>query len=109
MAGSDKVVRLFRVLCLVTAVANAGGNLLLLFFYRPVLGLVGAPLPNDLHSFAFVCGLSFTIGVLAFLVFLDPRKSTRLIVIAIVGKALYATFTAYFYFEYQLHWFYTVF
>jgi len=109
MAGSDKVFRFFRVLCLVTAIANAGGNLLMIFLYRPVLELVGAPLPSDLHSFAFVCGLSFTIGVLAFLVFLDPRRSTRLIVIAIVAKALYAMFTAYFYFEYQLHWFYTVF
>jgi hypothetical protein len=109
MAGSGAVFRLFRALCLLTAVANAGGNLLLFFFYRPVLELVGAPLPNDLHSFAFVCGFSFTVGVLAFLVCFDPRRSTRLIVVAILGKGLYAALTAYFYFDHELHWFYALF
>jgi hypothetical protein len=109
MAGSRPVFRLFRALCLVTALANAGGNLLIFFCYKPVLELVGAPLPNDLHSFAFVCGFSFTIGVLAFLVFRDPRRNVNLLIVAIVGKGIYAALTAYFYYDHGLHWFYKVF
>jgi hypothetical protein len=109
MAGSRRGYRLFRALCLVTALANAGGNLLIFFCYRPVLELVGAPLPADLHSFAFVCGFSFTVGVLAFIVFLDPRRNTNLLVVAIIGKAIYAALTAAFYYERDLHWFYKVF
>jgi hypothetical protein len=108
-ADPGVVVRLFRGLCLVTAIANAGGNLLMFFFYRPVLALVGAPLPVDLHSFAFVCGFSFTIGVLALLVYLDPRRNKNLLVIAIIGKGLYAALTAYFYYDRDLHWFYKLF
>lgn len=108
-ASGDAVFRLLRALCLVTALANAGGNVLMLFFYRPVLELVGAPLPRDLHSFAFVCGFSFTVGLLAFLVYVDPRRSRNLIVIAIIGKGLYAALTAYFYFDRDLHGFYKLF
>jgi hypothetical protein len=106
---NSRVFRSFRALCLLTAVANAGGNLLIFFFYRPVLQLVGAPQPQDLHSFAFVCGFSFTVGVLAFLVFLDPRRNINLLVVAIVGKGVYAALTAYFYYDQGLHWFYKVF
>jgi hypothetical protein len=109
MADRGVVFRVFRALCLVTAIANAGGNLLIFFFYRPVLELVGAPPPADLHSFAFVCGFSFTVGVLAFLVYRDPRKNLGLIVIAIIGKGIYAALTAYFYFDQELHWFYKLF
>jgi hypothetical protein len=99
----------FRALCLLTALANAGGNLLMLFCYRPVLELVGAPPPVDLHSFAFVCGFSFTVGVLAFIVFLDPPRNINLLVVAIVGKGIYAALTAYFFYERDLHWFYKIF
>ena len=109
MAGPGSLFRLFRALCLLTAVANAGGNLLIFFCYKPVLALVGAPLPQDMHSFAFVCGFSFTIGVLAFLVFLDPKKNISLLVVAIVGKSIYAALTAYYYFDHDLHWFYKAF
>jgi hypothetical protein len=108
-APGGAVFGILRALCLVTAIANAGGNVLMLFFYRPVLELVGAPLPRDLHSFAFVCGFSFTVGVLALLVYLDPRRSRSLIVIAIIGKGIYAALTAYFYFDHDLHWFYKLF
>ena len=86
-------IKTFRYLCLLTAVANAGGNLGMLLFYKPIYNLVGAPLPKDLFSFAFVCGFSFTVGVLAFMVFLAPEKTTPLLVVGIVGKAIYAFFT----------------
>ena len=41
-------VKLFRYLCLLTAAANGGGNVVMLLFYKPILHLVGAPLPTDL-------------------------------------------------------------
>ncbi len=103
------VYRVFRGLCLLTAFANAGGNLFIFFAYKPLLELVGAKQPLDMHSFAFVCGFSFTVGVLAFLVFLDPRKNIGLLAVAIVGKGVYAALTAYFYYDQGLHWFYKVF
>ena len=53
-------IKVFRYLCLLTAFANAGGNLFMLLFYRPVLTLVGAPLPSDIANFASVCGFSRT-------------------------------------------------
>ena len=42
----------------------------------------------DLHSFAWVAGLSFTMGVLALLVFLNPEKSVNLLIVGIIGKDL---------------------
>ena len=102
-------VQVFRYLCLLTALANAGGNLGMLLFYRPILKLAGAPLPNDLYSFAFVCGFSFTVGVLAFMVFLAPDKTIPLLVVGIVGKAIYAFFSFYFYYHGKLHPFYMIF
>jgi len=78
-------IRTFRYLCLATALANAGGNVGVLLFYQPIFKLVGAPLPKDLYSFAFVCGFSFTVGVLAFMVFLAPEKTVALLVVGIVG------------------------
>lgn len=102
-------IKIFRYLCLLTALANAGGNVGMLLFYKPILNLVGAPLPKDVYSFAFVCGFSFTVGVLAFLVFLAPEKTIPLLVVGIVGKAIYAFFTFYFWNHGQLHPFYLVF
>ena len=99
----------FRYLCLLTALANGLGNISLLLFYRPLLELLGAPLPQDLHSFAFVAGLSFTMGVLALLVFLDPEKNVNLLIVGIIGKGIYAFFTFYFYVFGDLHWFYLPF
>src|SRR5215469_13596392 len=100
---------IFRYLCLLTALANAGGNLGLLLFYRPIYSLFGVPLPKDLFTFAFVCGFSFTVGVLAFLVFLAPGKTIPLLVVGIVGKATYAFFTFYFRTHGGLHPFYMIF
>jgi flavodoxin len=102
-------IKVFRYLCLLTALANAGGNLGMLLFYKPILNLVGAPLPKDLYSFAFVCGFSFTVGVLAFMVFLSPQKTIPLLVVGMVGKAIYAFFSFYFYFHGELHPFFMIF
>jgi hypothetical protein len=90
--------RVFRLLTLVTALANAGGNIVILLFYRPILGWVGAPLPVDIYSFAFVCGFSFSVGVLAFIIYCRPEESVLLVIAVIVGKAVYAAFTFYFYY-----------
>ena len=102
-------IKVFRYLCLLTALANAGGNIAMLLFYKPILALFGAPLPKDLYNFAFVCGFSFTVGVLAFMVFLAPEQTAPLLVVGIVGKAIYATFTFYFRSRGELHPFYMVF
>jgi len=102
-------LQIFRYLCLLTAIANAGGNVGMLLFYRPILNFAGAPLPKDLYSFAFVCGFSFTVGVLAFMVFLAPEKTIPLLGVGIVGKAIYAFFSFYFYYRGELHPFYMIF
>jgi hypothetical protein len=101
--------KIFRYLCLLTAFANAGGNVAILLLYRPVFALLGVPLPRDMFSFTFVSGFSFTVGVLAFMVFLDPEKNVNLLVVGTIGKAIYSLFTFYFFYEEGLHWFYRVF
>ena len=97
--------KIFRTLCLLTAVANGGGNVLILLFYRPIFALLGVALPRDLFSFTFVSGFSFTMGVLAFIIFMRPEKSLDLLVVGIIGKGLYSLFTFYFFYEEGLHWF----
>jgi hypothetical protein len=99
----------FRYLCLLTALANGLGNVFLLLFYRLLFDWLGVPFPLDLHSFAWVAGLSFTMGVLALLVFLNPERNVNLLIIGIVGKGIYAFFTLYFYVFKDLHWFYLLF
>lgn len=101
--------RLFRLLVLLTALANVGGNVFILLFYRPVLGWVGAPLPIDIFSFTFVCGFSFSVGILAWIIYRDPAGNIPLVVAVIIGKGVYAAFTFYFYYVGDLHWFYRVF
>ena len=98
-----------RYLTLLTAVANAGGNVAILLFYRPIFALLGVPLPKDLFSFVFVSCFSFTVGVLAYLIFRNPQKSQNLLVVGCLGKAAYSAATAYFFYEQELHWFYRVF
>ena len=99
----------FRLLCLATAAANALGNLGLLATYPRILLLLHVPLPTDLYSFACVSGFSFTIGVLAFMVFLNPEENASLLVVGAIGKAIYAFFTFYFRVFHGLHWFYLLF
>lgn len=100
---------MLRYLCLVTAIANAGGNVLILLFYRPIYDLLEVPHPQDLYSFAFVSGFSFTVGVLAYLIFRDPERNVNLLIVGITGKAIYCFFTFYFRTEGDLHWFYRAF
>jgi hypothetical protein len=99
----------FRYLCLLTALANGFGNIFLGLFYRPLFELFGVPLPQDLASFSFVAGFSFTIGMLAFLVFLNPEKNVSLLLVGIIAKGIYAFFTFYFYVFGGLHPFYLAF
>lgn len=99
----------FRYLCLLTALANGLGNIFLILFYRPLFQWLGVPWPLDVYSFLFVAGFSFTMGVLAFLVFLDPDNSVDLLVVGFIGKGIYAFFTFYCYVFQGLHWFYLIF
>jgi hypothetical protein len=101
----------FRVLCLVTAVANLAGNVGLLLLYRPVFALLGVPPPSDLRWFALEASLSFTMGVVALLIFLDRdgERTLDLLKIGIVGKGLYGLITYYFYAVHQVHWLFLVF
>jgi hypothetical protein len=108
--GNDsRTRRIFRRLVLLTALANAGGNVFILLFYRPILTWVGAPLPVDIFSFTFVCGFSFTAGVLAWIIYRNPEDNIPLVVAVIIAKGVYAAFTFYFYYAGELHWFYRVF
>ncbi|MDC0676490.1 hypothetical protein [Sorangium atrum] len=109
VGAPPELLRVFRVLSLITAIANAGGNVLLLLFHRPIFALLGVPPPIDVPSFAFVSGFSFTIGVLAFLIFRATQVSTDLLVTGIVAKSIYSLFTFYFYTIGELHWLYRFF
>jgi hypothetical protein len=98
--------KIFRYLCLLTALANGFGNILLLLTYRRVFEWLGVPLPQDLFSFCCVAGFSFTIGLLALMVFWNPEQNAGLLVVGAAGKAIYAFFTFYFAVFHGLHWFY---
>jgi hypothetical protein len=100
---------ILRYLCLLTALANMGGNVLLQLFYRPLFVWLGVPLPTDLRAFVLESVLSFAMGVVALLVFLHPRRGIGLLQIGILGKGGYALVTYFFYAVYQLHGFYLVF
>ncbi len=101
--------RLFRGLCLVTAVANAGGNALLLAAHPQLFAWLGVPLPADRFSFTAVSGFSLTVGVLAYLVYRDSEGNRALLVVGAVGKGIYALVTFVFWFAGGLHPFYLVF
>jgi hypothetical protein len=96
-------------MCLIAAMANLGGNVFILLFYRPVFAWLNVPLPQDIFSFTFVCGFSFTAGVLALMVYRDPDGNKNLLPVGFIGKGIYAFLTFYFYYEAGLHWFYRVF
>lgn len=99
----------FRYACLITAFANAAGNLGLMLFYRPVMEMLGAPLPKDLHYFFWMSGLSFTNGVLAYYVFVNPDRNRDLLKVGIVGKGIFSIMTFYFYIHLGIHWFFLLF
>jgi len=100
-------MNVFRTLCLLTAVANMGGNLLLVAFQRPLFERLGIPQPVDPRGFVLESVLSFTMGVVALLIFLRPRIG--LLQVAIVGKGAYALVTYYFFATHGTHPFYLVF
>ncbi|NUP06478.1 MAG: hypothetical protein HOW73_10505 [Polyangiaceae bacterium] len=100
---------ILRYLCLLTALANAGGNLVILLFYRPIFALLDVPLPADKFAFACVSGFSFTVGVLAYLVYRDPENGRGLLLVGAIGKGIYCLFTLYFFYTERIHWFYLVF
>ncbi len=110
MANQSSLSRnIFRYLCLLTALANGLGNIFIVLFYRQLFELLNVPLPKDLHTFIFVAGFSFTMGVLALLIFTNPEKNINLLVIGIIGKGIYSFATFYFYIFQNLHWFYLIF
>lgn len=100
---------LLRYACLVTALANMGGNVAMGLFYKTIFRLVGAPLPTDLHDFALGSVLSFCMGAAALAVFLAPEKGRGLLAVGIVGKGLYAVITYYFWAVHGLHPFFMAF
>ncbi len=100
---------IFRNACLVTALANMGGNVAMGLFYKTIFRLVGAPLPTDLHDFALGSVLSFCMGAAALAVFLAPEKGRGLLAVGIVGKGLYAVITYYFWAVHGLHPFFMAF
>jgi hypothetical protein len=102
--------RALRALCLVTALANAGGNLGLLVVREPLFAFLGVPAPADLYAFTAVSAFSFTIGVLAFVVWRAPERGVPLLVVGAIAKGLYALVTFAFHFGAGgLHPFYLLF
>lgn len=102
----------FRYLCLLTALANIIGSIGLVLFFVPLFKWLGVPLPTDLHAFTVELVLSFSMGVLALLLFIshtDRARSIALLKIGILGKGAYSLVTYYFYAVHDLHWFYLVF
>lgn len=78
-------------------------------FYRPIFILLEVPLPIDMHSFVFVNGFAFSIGMLAFLVYKNPEKNVNLLLIGFLAKFTYAFLVFYFYVFEGLSSFYTIF
>ena len=101
--------QVLRYLCLLTAVANMGGNVLLVLFQRPLFERLGIPHPIDPRGFLLESTLSFLMGAVALLVFLNPRRAIGLLQIGILGKGAYAVLTYYFFAFHGLHPFFLVY
>src|SRR5690349_584232 len=82
--------KILRGLCLITAIANTGGNVALVAFWQRIFPLVGERPPADLYMFTAVCGFSFTSGVIAFLIWRDPPRAQGLLVAGIFAKGGFA-------------------
>ena len=100
---------ILRYLCLLTAVANMGGNVLLVLFHRMIFDRLGVPHPVDMRGFYLESTLSFLMGIAALLIYLNPPASLDLLKIVIAGKAAYAVITYYFFAFYGLHSLYLLF
>lgn len=86
-----------------------GGNILLLLLRDPLFDRLGVPRPLDPRGFVLESTLSFTMGVVALLIFLNPARSIGLLQIGILGKGAYALVTYYFFAFHDTHPFYLVF
>ena len=93
MSDRPRARPFLRFMCLIAAMANLGGNVFILLFYRPVFAWLNVPLPQDIFSFTFVCGFSFTAGVLALMVYRDPDGNKNLLPVGFIGKGIYAFLT----------------
>ncbi|MEE9384707.1 MAG: hypothetical protein V3V08_14980 [Nannocystaceae bacterium] len=101
-----------RALCLLTAVANIGGNVVLVIAYPILFPWLGIEAPQDLRLFLLESALSFSMGVLAWMVFCarhEPKRALPLLKIGTLGKGLYALIGYYFFATQGLHWFYMIF
>ena len=107
--GNTPVGKVFRALCVLTAIANMGGNALLLVAHERIFRWLGLPVPDDLYTFTSVLGFSFTSGVVALMIALRPVHAVPLLVVAIVGKALFAVITLAFHVRVGLDWPWLVF
>lgn len=98
-----------RYLCLLTAVANIGGNLGLQLGYPLLFEWLGVPPPADTRLFLLESALSFSMGVVALLVFLDTRRAIPLLQVGALGKGAYALITYWHWALHGLHWFFLIF
>jgi hypothetical protein len=107
--GAGRAGKIFRILCIITAIANMGGNALLLVAHGPIFRWLGLPIPDDLYTFTSVLGFSFTSGVVALMIVLMPAQAVPLLVVGIVGKGLFAITTLVFHTRVGLQWPWLVF
>lgn len=107
--ANTRLGKVFRALCILTAIANMGGNALLLVAHEPIFRWLGLPLPGDLYTFTSVLGFSFTSGVVALMIALRPAHAAPLLVVGIVGKGLFALITLGFHVRDGLPWPWLVF
>ena len=59
--------RWLRLVCAISTYVSSIVNLALLFAHRPILSLLGVPLPMDVHLFFIETSLSFTLGLVGVL------------------------------------------
>lgn len=98
---------LLRYACLLTAVVNLVGSVTLAGLHRSVLAWVGAAPPADPRAFVVELSLSFTMGVVALLVFTghrDPARTKALLAVGALGKGLYAVVTYGYFVTEGTHW-----
>ncbi|MEK7405389.1 MAG: hypothetical protein AAB225_09795 [Acidobacteriota bacterium] len=100
---------ILRYLCLLTALANIGGNIGLQLGYPLLFNWLGVPPPVDARLFAIESALSFSMGVVALLIFFDTARAIPLLQIGALGKGAYAIVTSWHWALHGLHWFYLVF
>lgn len=101
--------KVLRALCLLTAVVNCGGNIVMALFYEPILRFLNEPLPADVYTFTAILGFSFTSGVISFLIWRDPPRAQGLLVAGICAKGIFAAITYLFWVFQHIPWIWLVF